>query len=353
LSSARIKVLCVDDSALIRDLLSEIINQQPDMEVVAVAPDPLVARDLIKQHNPDVLTLDVEMPRMDGLDFLERLMRLRPMPVLMVSSLTQAGSEITLRALELGALDFLAKPSMGIRSGMMDYGELIAEKIRAAARSRPRQVRQKDRPVPQTLKAPLVSSEKLLIIGASTGGTEAIRNVLEPLPSNAPAILITQHMPGGFTRSFAERLDKLCQIRVKEAHDGERVLPGHAYIAPGDQHLKLARSGANYVVRLDSGPPVNRHRPSVDVLFESAAQQAGRNAIGVLLTGMGKDGAAGLLAMRNAGAATVAQDEDSCVVFGMPREAIALGAADEVLPLDAIAPRLLKLVAASGRAQRV
>ncbi|MDI4637779.1 MULTISPECIES: protein-glutamate methylesterase/protein-glutamine glutaminase [Halomonadaceae] len=353
MSSARIKVLCVDDSALIRDLLSEIINQQPDMEVVAVAPDPLVARDLIKQHNPDVLTLDVEMPRMDGLDFLERLMRLRPMPVLMVSSLTQAGSEITLRALELGALDFLAKPSMGIRSGMMDYGELIAEKIRAAARSRPRQVRQKDRPVPQTLKAPLVSSEKLLIIGASTGGTEAIRNVLEPLPSNAPAILITQHMPGGFTRSFAERLDKLCQIRVKEAHDGERVLPGHAYIAPGDQHLKLARSGANYVVRLDSGPPVNRHRPSVDVLFESAAQQAGRNAIGVLLTGMGKDGAAGLLAMRNAGAATVAQDEDSCVVFGMPREAIALGAADEVLPLDAIAPRLLKLVAASGRAQRV
>ncbi|MGB8714499.1 MAG: chemotaxis response regulator protein-glutamate methylesterase [Onishia taeanensis] len=353
MSSARIKVLCVDDSALIRDLLSEIINSQPDMEVVAVAPDPLVARDLIKQHNPDVLTLDVEMPRMDGLDFLERLMRLRPMPVLMVSSLTQAGSEVTLRALELGALDFLAKPSMGIRSGMMDYGELIAEKIRAAARSRPRQVRQKDRPAPQTLKAPLVSSEKLLIIGASTGGTEAIRNVLEPLPSNAPAILITQHMPGGFTRSFAERLDKLCQIRVKEAHDGERVLPGHAYIAPGDQHLKLARSGANYVVRLDSGPPVNRHRPSVDVLFESAAQQAGRNAIGVLLTGMGKDGAAGLLTMRNAGSATVAQDEDSCVVFGMPREAIALGAADEVLPLDAIAPRLLKLVAAAGRAQRV
>ena len=353
MSSARIKVLCVDDSALIRDLLSEIINQQPDMEVVAVAPDPLVARDLIKQHNPDVLTLDVEMPRMDGLDFLERLMRLRPMPVLMVSSLTQAGSEVTLRALELGALDFLAKPSMGIRSGMMEYGELIAEKIRAAARSRPRQVRQKDRPTPQTLKAPMMSSEKLLIIGASTGGTEAIRHVLEPLPSNAPAILITQHMPGGFTRSFAERLDKLCQIRVKEAHDGERVLPGHAYIAPGDQHLKLARSGANYVVRLDSGPPVNRHRPSVDVLFESAAQQAGRNAIGVLLTGMGKDGAAGLLAMRNAGAATVAQDEDSCVVFGMPREAIALGAADEVLPLDAIAPRLLKLVAASGRAQRV
>ncbi|WP_136255294.1 MULTISPECIES: protein-glutamate methylesterase/protein-glutamine glutaminase [Halomonadaceae] len=353
MTSARIKVLCVDDSALIRDLLSEIINAQPDMEVVAVAPDPIVARDLIKQHNPDVLTLDVEMPRMDGLDFLERLMRLRPMPVLMVSSLTQSGSEVTLRALELGALDFLAKPSMGIRNGMMEYGDLIAEKLRAAARSRPRQARAKDRPAPQTLQAPLVSSEKLLIIGASTGGTEAIRNVLEPLPSNAPAILITQHMPGGFTRSFAERLDKLCRIRVKEASDGERVLPGHAYIAPGDQHLKLARSGANYVVRLDDGPPVNRHRPSVDVLFDSAAQQAGRNAIGVLLTGMGKDGAAGLLAMRKAGAATVAQDEASCVVFGMPREAIALGAADEVLPLEDIAPRLMKLVAASGRAQRV
>lgn len=346
-------MLCVDDSALIRDLLSEIINAQPDMEVVAVAPDPIVARDLIKQHNPDVLTLDVEMPRMDGLDFLERLMRLRPMPVLMVSSLTQSGSEVTLRALELGALDFLAKPSMGIRNGMMEYGDLIAEKLRAAARSRPRQARAKDRPAPQTLQAPLVSSEKLLIIGASTGGTEAIRNVLEPLPSNAPAILITQHMPGGFTRSFAERLDKLCRIRVKEASDGERVLPGHAYIAPGDQHLKLARSGANYVVRLDDGPPVNRHRPSVDVLFDSAAQQAGRNAIGVLLTGMGKDGAAGLLTMRKAGAATVAQDEASCVVFGMPREAIALGAADEVLPLEDIAPRLMKLVAASGRAQRV
>ncbi|WP_192036530.1 chemotaxis response regulator protein-glutamate methylesterase [Halomonas sp. YLGW01] len=353
MSSARIKVLCVDDSALIRDLLSEIINAQPDMEVVAVAPDPLVARDLIKQHNPDVLTLDVEMPRMDGLDFLERLMRLRPMPVLMVSSLTQAGSEVTLRALELGALDFLAKPSMGIRSGMMEYGELIAEKLRAAARSRPRQARHKDRPAPKSLEAPLVSSEKLLIIGASTGGTEAIRHVLEPLPSNAPAILITQHMPGGFTRSFAERLDKLCRIRVKEASEGERVLPGHAYIAPGDQHLKLARSGANYVVRLDDGPPVNRHRPSVDVLFESAARQAGRNAIGVLLTGMGKDGAAGLLTMRQAGAPTVAQDEASCVVFGMPREAIALGAADEVLPLDEIAPRLMTLVAASGRAQRV
>ena len=353
MSANPIKVLCVDDSALIRDLLTDIINQQPDMEVVAVAPDPLVARDLIKRHNPDVLTLDVEMPRMDGLDFLERLMRLRPMPVLMVSSLTQSGSEVTLRALELGALDFVAKPSLGIRHGMMEYAAEIAEKLRAAARSRPRQARRPNMPGPQPLKAPLVSSEKLIIIGASTGGTEAIRQVLEPLPANSPAILITQHMPGGFTRSFAERLDRLCHISVKEAADGERILPGHAYIAPGDAHLKLARSGANYVARLDDGPPVNRHRPSVDVLFHSAATQAGRNAIGVLLTGMGKDGAAGLLEMRQAGAATLAQDEASCVVYGMPREAVALGAAAEVLPLEEIAPRLLSLAAASGRAQRV
>ena len=353
MNAPRIKVLCVDDSALIRDLLSEIINEQPDMEVVATAPDPLVARDLIKQYNPDVLTLDVEMPRMDGLDFLERLMRLRPMPVLMVSSLTQAGSEVTLRALELGALDFVAKPSLGIRSGMKAYAAEITEKLRAAARSRPKRARKRDTPVPRALEAPMVSSEKLVIIGASTGGTEAIRSVLEPMPANGPAILITQHMPGGFTRSFAERLDRICRIAVKEARDGERILPGHAYVAPGDAHLKLVRNGANYVVRLDGGPPVNRHRPSVDVLFCSAADQAGRNAIGVLLTGMGKDGAAGLLEMRRAGAATLAQDEASCVVFGMPREAIALDAAEEVVGLDDMAARLLKRVAASGRSQRV
>ena len=353
MASNKIKVLCVDDSALIRDLLREIINSQPDMEVVAVAPDPLVARDLIKRHNPDVLTLDVEMPRMDGLDFLERLMRLRPMPVLMVSSLTQSGSEITLRALELGALDFVAKPALGIRSGMLEYANDIAEKIRAAAKSRPRQARQAQSAPRVALKAPLKSSEKLIIIGASTGGTEAIRAVLEPLPANSPAILIAQHMPGGFTRSFAERLDRLCQLTVKEASDGERVLPGHVYIAPGGVHLKLVRSGANYVARLDESPPVNRHRPSVDVLFESAAAQAGRNAIGVILTGMGKDGAAGLLQMREAGSPTLAQDEASCVVFGMPREAIAVGGAAEVVSLDDIPERLMSLVAASGRAQRV
>lgn len=353
MSAPRIKVICVDDSALIRDLLTDIINSQPDMEVVAVAPDPLVARDLIKQHNPDVITLDVEMPRMDGIDFLERLMRLRPMPVLMVSSLTQAGAEVTLRALELGAVDFVAKPSLAIRAGMMEYAQEITDKLRVAARSRPRSLRERQADKPVRLSSPLVSSEKLIIIGASTGGTDAIRQVIEPLPANSPAIMIAQHMPGGFTQSFAQRLDRLCAVKVKEAEDGERVLPGHVYIAPGNAHLKLARSGANYVARWDSGPPVNRHIPSVDVLFESAAKSAGRNAVGVILTGMGKDGAAGLLTMRNAGAQTIAQDEASCVVYGMPREAVALGGASEVLPLQKIAARLLEMVAKSGRAQRV
>ncbi|WP_083387160.1 chemotaxis response regulator protein-glutamate methylesterase [Salinicola sp. MIT1003] len=351
----KIKVLCVDDSALIRDLMTKIIDAQPDMTVVATAPDPLVARDLIKKHNPDVLTLDVEMPRMDGLDFLERLMRLRPMPVLMVSSLTQRGSEITLRALELGAVDFVAKPEVGIRDGMLEYAGMIAEKIRAAAQARPSRQGALAKPAAprEVLRAPMLSSEKIIIIGASTGGTEAIRQVIEPLPANSPAVLITQHMPGGFTRSFAERLDRLCRVTVKEAEDRERVLPGHVYIAPGDWHMRLTRSGANYVIALDDGPPVNRHRPSVDVLFQSAAACAGRNALGVILTGMGRDGAAGLLQMREAGAHTVAQDEASCVVFGMPKEAIALGGATEVIALNDIAGHLVQQMHLAGRAQRV
>lgn len=352
----KIRVLCVDDSALVRGLMTEIINSQPDMEVVAVAPDPLVARELIKQHNPDVLTLDVEMPRMDGLDFLEKLMRLRPMPVIMVSSLTERGGEITMRALELGAVDFVTKPKLGIREGLRDYTDLIAEKIRIAA-----SVRLAARPklaapvVPQRLISPLSSTEKLIIIGASTGGTEAIRHVLEPLPPDCPAILITQHMPAGFTRSFAQRLDGCCAMTVREATHGERVLPGHAYLAPGgESHMRLARSGANYIVELDASEPVNRHRPSVDVLFNSAAKMAGKNAIGVILTGMGKDGAAGLLAMRQAGARTLAQDEASCVVFGMPREAIAMGAAEEVVSLNEMSSRVLARLAGMGdRGNRV
>ncbi|MFT4063159.1 protein-glutamate methylesterase/protein-glutamine glutaminase [Paraburkholderia sp.] len=360
----KIKVLCVDDSALIRSLMTEIINGQPDMTVVATAPDPLVARELIKQHNPDVLTLDVEMPRMDGLDFLEKLMRLRPMPVVMVSSLTERGNEITLRALELGAVDFVTKPKVGIRDGMLDYAEKLADKIRAAARARVRQAAPAQHAAAHAAHAPvgsaplfnnpLLSTEKLIIVGASTGGTEAIREVLLPLPPDAPAVLIAQHMPPGFTKSFAQRLNGLCRITVKEAEHGERVLPGHAYIAPGHAHLLLARSGANYIAHLSDDPPVNRHRPSVDVLFRSAAQHAGKNAVGVILTGMGRDGAAGLLEMKKAGAYTLAQDEASCIVFGMPREAIALGAADEIASLPEMSRRVMAHLSVMGeRVQRV
>ena len=354
----KIKVLIVDDSALIRSVMKEIINSQPDMEVVGQAPDPIVARDLIKQTNPDVLTLDVEMPRMDGLDFLEKLMRLRPMPVVMVSSLTERGSEITMRALELGAVDFVTKPKLSIQSGMLEYTETITDKIRVAANARIRQRRvvagEPGNGVLPPLRNPLTSSEKLIILGASTGGTEAIKEFLMQMPSDCPGILITQHMPEGFTRSFARRLDGLCRISVCEAEGGERVLPGHAYIAPGHSHLLLVRSGANYMTQLDQGPPVNRHRPSVDVLFESAAQAAGKNAVGVILTGMGKDGAAGMLTMKNAGAHNFAQDEASCVVFGMPREAIALGGAHEVGALQALPGMVLGYLAMHGsRALRV
>jgi two-component system, chemotaxis family, protein-glutamate methylesterase/glutaminase len=352
-----IKVLIVDDSALIRSVMSEIISHQPDMQVVGVAPDPLVARELIKQTNPDVLTLDVEMPKMDGLDFLEKLMRLRPMPVVMVSSLTERGSEITMRALELGAVDFVTKPKISIQSGMREYSELIADKIRAAAKARikPRTLTPgAATPVLAALRNPLTSSEKLIIIGASTGGTEAIREFLMQMPSDCPGILIAQHMPEGFTTSFARRLDSLCKISVREAAGEERILPGHAYIAPGHSHLLLARSGANYVTKIEQSEPVNRHRPSVDVLFRSAAAAAGKNAVGVILTGMGKDGAAGMLEMKNAGAYNFAQDEATCVVFGMPREAIALGASHEVGPLQALPGMVLNYLATQGsRALRV
>jgi two-component system chemotaxis response regulator CheB len=298
---------------------------------------------------------------MDGLDFLEKLMRLRPMPVVMVSSLTEKGSEITLRALELGAIDFVTKPKLSIQSGMREYSDLIADKIRAAshARIKPRQIPSEaakssaEATLPM-IRNPLASSEKLIIIGASTGGTEAIKDFLAQMPSDCPGVLITQHMPEGFTRSFAKRLDGVCKITVKEAVDGERILPGHAYIAPGHSHLLLARSGANYIARLDQGPPVNRHRPSVDVLFNSAAECAGKNAVGVILTGMGKDGALGMLEMKKAGAYNFAQDEATCVVFGMPKEAIAVGAAHEVGPLHELPKMVLDYLAEhSSRALRV
>jgi len=348
--TGKTKVLVIDDSAMIRKLLGEIVNAQPDMTCVGAAPDPIVAREMIRNLNPDVLTLDVEMPKMDGLSFLEKLMRLRPMPVVMVSTLTQRGSEMTLRALELGAVDFVAKPKLDIARGLETYAEEITGKIRIAARARPR----RSAPPPEiapSLKADAVlphaiarvaSTEKLIAIGASTGGTEALKEVLSGLPPDSPGVLVAQHMPEGFTRSFAARLDSICRIRVKEAEDGERVLPGHAYIAPGHSHLLLKRSGANYVCELSQGPPVNRHRPSVDVLFRSVANAAGKNAVGVILTGMGKDGAQGLLELRQTGAHTIAQDEATCVVFGMPREAIQVGAAVEVAPLGEIARHVLQ-----------
>ena len=359
-----IKVLIVDDSALIRSLLTDIIDSQADMEVVGTAPDPLVARERIKALNPDVLTLDVEMPRMDGLVFLEKLMRLRPMPVLMVSSLTEKSSFLTLRALELGAVDFVTKPKIDISRGMQEYALEITEKIRTAAKAKIRQPppnvhlsgerkNTADVVLPVTHRT-FSSTEKVIAIGASTGGTEALKTFLAAMPHDAPGILITQHMPEAFTRTFAQRLNNLCRLSVKEAEHGERVLPGHAYIAPGNRHILLARSGANYVIELSDGPPVSRHRPSVDVLFRSAANCAGKNAVGIILTGMGDDGAAGMLEMREAGAYTFAQDEKSCVVFGMPKEAIARGGVDEVLPLCEMPRRLFGWLMSQGnRAFRV
>lgn len=333
-----IKVVVVDDSALMRALLTEIINGEPDMKVVGAAPDPLVAREVIRSVNPDVVTLDVEMPRMGGIEFLEKLMRLRPTPVVMISSLTQSGAETTLRALELGAVDFVSKPRVDIARGIAGAGVEIVDKIRTAVGARlTRPAAGAAAAVRRLTGGQRYSTEKLIIVGASTGGTEALRVMLEQLPADAPAVLVTQHMPAGFTRTFAARLDSVCRITVKEAAGEERVLPGHAYIAPGDRHLLLKRSGANYMTGLDDGPPVNRHRPSVEVLFRSAARHAGPNAVGVMLTGMGKDGATAMLEMHQAGAFNIAQDEASCVVFGMPKEAIAVGAVDQVLPLEDIA----------------
>jgi two-component system, chemotaxis family, protein-glutamate methylesterase/glutaminase len=356
----RIKVLIVDDSALIRKVLTELIGRQPDMEVVGAAPDPLVAREMIKALNPDVLTLDVEMPRMDGLDFLQRLMRLRPMPVVMVSTLTEEGADTTLRALELGAIDFVSKPKLGVADGMKLLTKELGEKIRVAAQARVHQLRPIIAPTPTATAVPSaarrpgslqrLSTEKILFIGASTGGTEATKVLLMGLPPDAPAVMVTQHMPPGFTKSYAARLDSLCRISVKEAVDGERALPGHAYIAPGGKHLTVERSGANYVTRVQDGDPVNHHRPSVDVLFNSAARVVGPNALGVMLTGMGADGAIGMRAMRDAGSFNVAQDEESCVVFGMPREAIANDAVQAVLPLTDIADCLLANLRGAGAA---
>ena len=350
----KIRVLVVDDSALVRHLLSEIINRQPDMQCVGAANDPLVAREMIRELNPDVLTLDVEMPRMDGLEFLGRLMRLRPMPVVMISTLTDAGADVTLRALELGAVDFVAKPRVGVAGGLNDLSLLIAEKIRVAATAKIRRVVGLEDKKKVTIN-PLgkISTEKMIFIGASTGGTEAIREVLSLLPADAPAVVITQHMPAGFTASFAARLHSLCHIAVSEATHGERILPGHAYVAPGGKQFRVARSGANYVAVVEDGPLVNRHRPSVEVLFKSGAEVVGRNAYGIMLTGMGSDGANAMRQMKDAGSFNYVQDEATCVVFGMPREAIAQGAAHEILPIGSIAPALVARLALSSDRFRV
>jgi two-component system chemotaxis response regulator CheB len=363
---AAIRVVVVDDSALVRSLLKTIIDRQADMQCVGTAADPFAARELIREVSPDVVTLDIEMPRMDGLEFLSRLMKLRPTPVVMVSTLTERGAEATMRALELGAVDFVSKPRLGVAEGLGQLSEEICDKIRAAARSRIHRRVQPAVPAGAPAAAPApaappsrplgrLSTEKLIFIGASTGGTEATREVLVSLPPDSPAVLITQHMPPGFTKSYAARLNSLCRLTVREATDGERLLPGHAYLAPGGFHLSVERSGANYVARVRDGEPVNRHKPSVEVLFESAARVAGPNAFGVMLTGMGADGARAMKVMRDAGAYNICQDEASCVVFGMPREAIAAGAAHEVLPLARIGTRLMEQLAAtsSGPTHRV
>lgn len=355
----KIKVLIIDDSALIRSMLKEVINSYPDMEAAGATANPLQALDMIKTLNPDVLTLDVEMSGMDGLTFLEKLMRSHPMPVLMISSLTERGSDAALRALELGAVDFLAKPKPGNSEGMREYADDMAEKIRAAYLIKPRLARQiaQTKPLDELLpdlRNRITSTEKIIILGASTGGTEAIKEFLIRLPADAPGILIAQHMPEAFTKSFAARLDSLCKIKVVEAQGNERVLPGHAYIAPGHSHLLLKRSGANYMTELSQAAPVNHHRPSVEVLFRSAAKNAGKNVIGVMLTGMGKDGANAMLEMRQAGAYNFAQNEETCVVFGMPREAIAVGAVDEIVAIQEMAQRvLLKLAPGNARNIRV
>ena len=336
----RVRVLIIDDSALVRQVLSDILSEDPMIEVVGTAADPLIARDKIKQLNPDVLTLDVEMPRMDGLTFLQNLMRLRPMPVVMVSSLTEAGAQVTLDALALGAVDFVTKPKLDIQRGLTGYGQDLREKIKQAARARVARLQPAGGPAqPSAIK--YRTTDRLIAIGASTGGTEAIRMLLETMPADAPAIVITQHIPAAFSKPFAERLDRHSKMTVVHAEDDMPLLAGHAYVAPGGLHLRVQRSGARWRCRLGDDDPIRRHRPSVDAMFESVASAAGANASAALLTGMGDDGARGLLALRKAGAATIVQDEASSVVWGMPGAAYTLGAAQQVLPLDQITDALL------------
>lgn len=340
-----IKVLVIDDSALIRKLLVEILNGDPDIEVIGTAPDPFVAREKIKKLNPDVLTLDIEMPKMDGVTFLRNLMRLRPMPVVMVSTLTESGADVTLQSLELGAIDYVSKPKINVQEEMNHYAREIRSKVKTAARAR---VRGSNIPSqkPRDLSTVNVSkhfktTDMIIAIGASTGGTEAIKDVLCQLPPSTPGIVITQHIPAAFSKPFSVRLNNNSAMTVTEATDGQQILPGHAYLAPGDKHLEVVRDGARFVCRLLDTEPVNRHKPSVEVMFHSVARNVGSNSLGVLLTGMGDDGADAMGEMKKAGAPTIAQDQASSVVWGMPGEAVKRGHADEVLPLNNIAERIL------------
>jgi two-component system, chemotaxis family, protein-glutamate methylesterase/glutaminase len=346
-----IKVLVIDDSALVRQTLSDIINSDEQLEVIGVAADPFFAAQKIKSHIPDVITLDVEMPRMDGLTFLKTLMAQYPIPVVIISSLTQHGSNLALRALDLGAVEIVAKSEIRNTKEHLDDSKIrITDAIKAAymvpVKRRALNKATQEYPTvmkPETSRDPDIykTTDKVIAIGASTGGTEALRYFLTHTPATSPGILITQHMPPGFTKSFADQLNTICEVTVKEATNGERVMRGHAYIAPGGKHMELYRSGARYFIKIKDGPLVNRHKPSVEVLFNSLAAHAGQNAVGIIMTGMGRDGAEGLLTMKEAGARTIAQDERSCVVFGMPKEAIKLGAADQVMSLEDMPRKVL------------
>lgn len=362
MGSRPIRVLIVDDSALVRHLLTELLGSDPGIEVVGAASDPFIAREKIRSLSPDVLTLDVEMPKMDGITFLSNLMRLRPMPVVMVSSLTEQGANVTLEALELGAVDFVTKPKVDLAATLDSYAAEIIAKVKMAASARVRPLER--RPVSIEIvpkhsadvilkqgsrKPHFRTTDRIIAIGASTGGTEAIKEVLMGMPPDAPGIVIAQHIPEAFSGPFAERMNRSCAMTVCEAKDGQQIVTGHVYIAPGSHHLLVERDGARYICRLSDGPPVNRHRPSVDVLFRSVAQNAGANAIGAILTGMGADGAQGLLEMHNAGAPTIAQDERTSVVWGMPGEAVKCGGAEVVLGLDEIASRLMRFASSRVR----
>ncbi len=343
--AGRVRVLVIDDSALMRRMLSDLLSSDPMIEVVGTAPDPLVAREKIKALSPDVLTLDVEMPKMDGIAFLEKLMTLRPMPVVMVSSLTENGAEVTLRALELGAVDVFCKPTDINETGLAAHAAELIGKVKAAANARVRPLGDRPAaPVRQLGVATLYKSTNTLVaIGASTGGVEALRDIILALPPESPPIVVTQHIPPRFSTSFANRLNSMSAVRVKEAQDGEPIVAGHVFIAPGDRQFEVRRSGAALVTRVYEGPLVGGHCPAVDVLFHSVAQACGPKAVGVILTGMGHDGSGGLLAMREAGAATIGQDEASCVVYGMPKAAYEAGAVERELPLSRIASEILKL----------